>query len=209
MHLTWRTELPQLLLVAAMFALAAAFWPSTSNQIPIHWNLSGQPDRYGGKFEGLLLMPLTALGLYLLLLLLPKVDPKRANYEVFRGTYLVVRLAVLVFLALIYGFILLWIRGIQLKASMVFPVLGGALFIAAGLLIGRIRPNWFVGIRTPWTLSSELSWRKTHQLGRWMLALVGVVFIGSGLVGTAMAFVAAMIFLFAVSLLLTVYSYWV
>lgn len=207
MRTTWKTELPQLTLILAMLVLAAASWSSAPGKIPVHWDLSGQPDRYGGKFEGLLLLPLVALGVYLLLLLLPRVDPRRANYALFKGAYLAIRVTILVFLALIYGFVLLWIGGIQLAVSAVMPILVGLLLIVTGILMNKIQPNWFVGIRTPWTLSSELSWRKTHRLGGWVFTLMGLVFVASGLVGSTAAFMVALIFLIGGVLFLAIYSY--
>ncbi len=207
MHTTWKTELPQLTLIAAMFVLAAASWSSAPDQIPVHWGLSGEPDRYGGKFEGLLLLPLVALGIYLLLLLLPRIDPRRANYARFRGAYLAMRAAILVFLALIYGFVLLWIEGTQLEVSAFVPTLVGGLFFVMAFFMGRIQPNWFVGIRTPWTLSSELSWRKTHRLSGWVFGLTGLIFVASGLSGWTAAFMVALAFLVAGVLWLVVYSY--
>ena len=206
MRVTWKTELPQLMLIAAMFVLGAVSWPSAPDKVPVHWGFSGQPDRYAGKFEGLLLLPATMLFVYLLMLLLPYVDPRRANYARFRGAYLVMRASVLVFLALIYGFVLLWIGGIRVEPSVILALVGG-LLVVLGIPMHKIRPNWFVGIRTPWTLSSELSWRKTHQLGGWVLALMGLAFVVSGLVGSPVAFGVAMIFLVAGILFLFVYSY--
>ena len=111
----------------------------------------------------MLLLPLNALGLYLLLLLLPRRDPRRANYARFRGTYLELRVAILMFLVLIYGFVLLWTRGILLDVLLI-SILAGGLLVVMGVVMGTVQPNWFVGIRTPWTLSSDLSWRKTHRL---------------------------------------------
>ena len=115
------------------------------------------------EIEGLLLLPLNALGLYLLLLLLPRRDPRRANYARFRGAMLVLRVAILMFLVLIYGFVLLGTRGIVLDVLLI-PILAGGLLVVMGVVMGTVQPNWFVGIRTSWTLSSDLSWRKTHRL---------------------------------------------
>jgi immunity protein, SdpI family len=155
----------------------------------------------------LLLLPLIALGIYLLLLLLPRIDPRRANYARFQGAYLAIRAATLVFLALLYGFVLLWIKEIQLEVSAVVPTLVGMLFIMIGFFMGRIQPNWFVGIRTPWTLSSGLSWRKTHRLGGWVFALMGLIFVASGLADSTTAFMVALTIFIGGVLLLVVYSY--
>ncbi len=80
MRTNLRAELPHLAVIAAMFLLVAATWSSAPDRIPVHWDLAGQVDRYGGKFEGLLLMPLLTLGIYLLFLVAPRFDPGRANY---------------------------------------------------------------------------------------------------------------------------------
>jgi uncharacterized membrane protein len=213
MRLTWKTELPQLTLVAAMFVLAAVFWRSAPEQIPVHWDISGQVDRYSRRFEGLLLLPVLALGLYLLMLFLPRIDPRRSNYARFRNAYLTVRVVILVFIALIYGFILLWLGGIQLDPSVVVPAGVGVLLIVLGIPMSKIQPNWFVGIRTPWTLTSELLWRKTHRLGRWLFIFAGGLFLISSLAGGLGASIAipwvGWIFLFAVVLFLVGYSYFI
>lgn len=99
-----------------MFVLGLV-WPSAPDQIPVHWGLAGQPDRYGGKFEGLLLLPLLTLGVYLVMLLVPRIDPRSANYAQFQGAYSIFRLSSVAVLALVYGFILLWIRGVELNAT--------------------------------------------------------------------------------------------
>lgn len=157
MRASLRTELPHLAVIAAMFVLAAATWSAAPVRIPVHWDLAGRVDRYGGKFEGLLLMPLLTLGIYLLFLVAPRFDPGRANYARFWRPYWIMRLAAVVVLALVYGFILLWTWGVQLDVWTVIPVLIGGMFIVLGSVMGKIRPNWFVGIRTPRALSSELS----------------------------------------------------
>ena len=80
MKLSWRTELPQLIMIAAMFAVAAWSWPHVPDRIPTHWNFAGEVDGYGGKFVGLLLLPLIASWLYLMMLFMPLIDPGQRNY---------------------------------------------------------------------------------------------------------------------------------
>ncbi len=87
MKINWRTEAVSLLLLLAMFVAAGVVWPSAPDRIPIHWGTSGEPDGYAGKAVGLLLEPLMALGIYVLLLVLPRVDPRGENYARFQGVW--------------------------------------------------------------------------------------------------------------------------
>ena len=185
MRTNLRIEAVQWAIIGAMFVLAAVVWPSAPEQIPVHWGLSGEPDRYGGKVEGLLLLPLITLGVYLFMLFLPRVDPRRANYALFEGAYRMLRLSMVVLLALVYGFILLCVRGVELDVAVVVPVLVGGFFLVIGNLLGKIRPNWFVGVKTPWTLSSRRSWVKTHRMSGWTFVLLGLAFVVMGLAGGA------------------------
>jgi uncharacterized membrane protein len=177
MKLDLRTELPQWLIIVGMFVAAIVVWPTVSSRIPVHWNASGQVDGYGGKMEGLLLLPAIAIGIYLLLLFIPRIDSGRANYAQFSGPYLIVRYAVLVMIAAIYGISLLAIKGVGFNMTRVILSVIGLLFIVLGNVMGKVRPNWFVGVRTPWTLSSKRSWVRTHRLAGWLFTLAGLIFL--------------------------------
>ena len=207
MKITWRTEWPHWVLLAAMFALAAASWGSAPGQVPVHWNLAGQVDRYGGRFEGVFLLPLVAAAIYLLMLWLPRLDPGRANYETFAGAYATLRLAVLAVLAGTYGVVQLWAHGRAASVAIWAPLLVGALLVVVGSLLGKLRPNWFVGIRTPWTLSSKVSWTRTHRLGGWLFIGLGVLTMTMAILGTTWAFRTMFAALVAVAIGLVVYSY--
>jgi uncharacterized membrane protein len=187
MKLSWRTEWPHWLLLAVMFALAASTWGSAPDRIPVHWNIAGHVDRWGGRFEGLLAIPLLALGIYVLMIVLPRFDPGRANYDAFAGAYSTLRLGILVVMAALYAFILLWVRGVHVSIEVWVPLIVGGLFIVIGNLLGKVRPNWFVGIRTPWTLSSKLAWTHTHRAGGWLFVVMGVLMIACAVVRTAWA----------------------
>jgi uncharacterized membrane protein len=182
MRTSWRTEWPHWLLLAGMFALAAWSWPHAPDRIPTHWNLHGHVDGYGGRVTGLLALPLTALGIYLLFLWLPRIDPKRAGYADFAGPYSLIRLAVLAVMAALYALTLSWIHGRPAAIHVWVPAIVGALFVAIGSVLARVRPNWFVGVRTPWTLSSRVSWERTNRAGGRLFML-----LGAGLVAFAAA----------------------
>lgn len=204
---SWRTELPLLLLIAAMFVLAAVTWSTAPARIPVHWGLHGSVDRYGGRPEGLLLPPIMAAVVYVLLLLVPLIDPGRANYARFAGAYYAIRASILVLFALLYGVMHLVIRGYAVDVPRAVGLLVGGIFFVLGNLLGKIRPNWFVGVRTPWTLSSKLSWTHTHRAAGWVFIVGGIAVMAAGVFQTAVAVAVAVAVMGGGLIGTVVYSY--
>jgi len=155
-------------LLAILLALLL-FAPQQS--MPIHWNLDGQPDRSADKWVVMAL----AGGLYLALVSLPRLDPGRANYAQFSGAHSIIRLAVLTLVVVLTGSSIFGLRGADVTHLAI-----GAMLIVIGGVLGKIRPNWFVGIRTPWTLTSKRSWLKTHRLGGWLFMAWGFLELLTG-----------------------------
>lgn len=209
MNTNWRIELPLLLLIAAMFAAAIIIWPAAPAGIPVHWNVQGEVDRYGGKVEGLLGLPALALAIYLLMRYLPRIDPGRANYARFGGAYTAIRAGIVVLMAVIYAVILSSALHHPVDVARVIPVGVGALFVLVGTVLGKIRPNWFVGIRTPWTMSSKMSWVRTHRLGGWLFVALGLLFAATGVASFGSFGYVVIGAVFAVVAILFVYSYFV
>jgi len=207
MKRTWRGELVQLLPIVAMFVVAALCWSHASDRIPVHWNWRGEVDRYGGKFEGLLLLPIISLGLYLLLLVLPLFDPGKANYRTFAGAYNLIRLTITLFLSAIYAVGVLVSLGYHVDMNTVIGLAMGLLFIVLGNVMGKIRPNWFVGVRTPWTLSSKLSWTKTHRLAGWLFIVMGLLAVAWAISQSAWMLGLMIAVDFACGITMVVYSY--
>lgn len=171
----WRVEGPQLCVLALMFLAAALAWPSAPDQIPVHWNVLGQVDRYGGKAEGLLPLPIVATGLYVLLRLLPKMDPEGADSAAFGVAFDAVRVSLLVMLAIIYGFVHLWLRGERFDATAIARLMVAGLFIVLG--------NWLIGMRTPGTLSRKNARTRTIRFAGWFMVLLGAVILGASAFG--------------------------
>jgi len=207
MKSNYRLELPQILLIAGMFIVAALTWSMVPDKIPVHWNLAGEVDRYGGKFEALLGIPLITLALYLLLLFLPRIDPGHANYQMFATCYAVIRCGILAFMSIVYGVIQLSANGHPVSINTVIPFAVGILFVVLGNVMGKIRPNWFVGIRTPWTLSSKVSWNKTHRASGWLFILMGLTIVAAGLIRAMWAYIGMLIVVVAAMVWMVVYSY--
>ena len=180
------------LLLAAMWAFALAVYPRLPARIPIHWNLHGEVDRWGGR-GGAFLLPAIATALAgLMVFVLPRIDPRRANWEKFSDELRIVVNVILLFMA--------WIEAVTLGAALGWEVdtgravLGGAgvLLVVIGNYLPRIRSNFFFGIRTPWTLTSERVWRETHRVGGRAFVAAGVVMVLASLAPAPFADVAAM-----------------
>lgn len=177
-----KTNFIILFIIAISFAAAFYFYPQMPEQMASHWNTQGQVDDYLPKFWGLFLMPLISLGLFLLFLLIPKIDPLKKNIAKFRQYFDWFIALIIIFLFYIYALSLVWNLGYRFQmGKMMIPALS-LLFFYIGILLKKAERNWFIGIRTPWTLSSDLVWQKTHELGSKLfkisavIALLGIFF---------------------------------
>jgi uncharacterized membrane protein len=183
MKIDLRLEIPAWVLLAGMLVLTAVSWKTAPDLIPVHWNISGVVDGYLPKAQGLILWPALSIALYLGMLFAPRIDPKRRNYAFFTGAYGVIRLSLLAFIAALYCVTHLVMRGIRISMLTFMPVAIGILFMVMGNFLGKIRPNWLVGIRTPWTLSDPEVWTRTHRVGGWL-------FVGTGFITLICAFIS-------------------
>jgi len=168
-------------LVIAALALIVSIWayPQLPPTIATHWNVRGTADGFSGRATAVLIMPLVILGLTGLFNVLPKLDPRRANYAKFIDTYWLIANAVILFILIGHGMIVATGLGYPVKIDRFMPIGVGLLFIVLGNFLTRVEPNWFIGIRTPWTLSSDTVWRKTHRTGGWLMVVGGFVLAAS------------------------------
>lgn len=149
-------------------------YPRMEERVAIHWGLSGEADGYGSKFLGLFLAPIVSALILPLFLVLPRIDPSR-GIQRFRGGYDWFVLGFVAFMAYVHGVTLAWNLGLRLDMMRMLAPALGAMFYGIGALMGRSRLNWFVGIRTPWTLSNERVWDATHELGGRLFKACGVL----------------------------------
>ena len=184
---SWRADGLCLLILLGMAVAGALAWPHLPERVPMHWGLTGGPDRYGSRLEAVLLVPGVTLGVYLLMLLAPRIDPRSANYPRFAGVYAFLRFLFVAFMGAMQGALLANGLGLEVPVNRVALVGLGALLVLLGNSLGKVQPNWFVGIRTPWTLTSTLSWRRTHRLGGWLFVMGGLLWLGAGLWGAPLA----------------------
>jgi uncharacterized membrane protein len=193
-------------LVLASFAVGVYVYPQVLDRMPSHWDASGQVNGYMPKLLDLFLMPFGSLVLLGLFLLIPRVDPLRKNIASFRGYYDG-------FVALL-AFYLLFIQCLMVASALGYSFnivqllvpAAGALFIYLGVLLGKAKMNWFIGIRTPWTLSDERVWTETHRIGGKAVILTGLVTL-LGVVFPEYALVLMFLPLILVTIYLTYYSY--
>ncbi len=200
-----RTQLLSLGLVVAAFALAAALYGRLPDPIPTHWNARGQVDGYTPKPWGPFVVPLTMAGTYLLLLLIPRISPRGYRLEGFRRAFEVVQVAILAFLLLVTALVLLAGAGVGVAIDRALTAGIGLLLVVLGNFMGKFTRNFFVGIRTPWTLASEEVWLRTHRLGGKVFVLAGAILFVAGLAGGGPATLLAVTL--AASLIPVVYSY--
>jgi uncharacterized membrane protein len=173
--------------VGALLMLSAWAWfqlPADA-QVPIHWGADGQANGYASKTVGLLLLPLVTLGVAALFWIIPVIEPRRANILKSGKAYAAIWVAVVLMLAALDVVAVAAAMGAELDMTLIVFVATGALFIVIGNYLPKVRPNYMVGIRTPWTLASDLSWDRTHRVGGRLFVLEGLVFILIGLVRPA------------------------
>jgi len=168
------------LAAGALSAYAWAVLPADA-QLPIHWNLAGEPDRFANKAWALLLGPGIILGIGALFAVLPVLEPRRENFERSGSFFRVIWALMVLFLLVLHGAVVFTGLGYPVSIPMVLGVSLSVLFLVMGNMLSKTRSNFFMGIRTPWTLSSEEVWIKTHRLG-------GRLFMLTGLVGLVTAF---------------------
>ncbi|PWH12458.1 MAG: hypothetical protein DDG60_13125 [Anaerolineae bacterium] len=182
--MTTKTSLTLAFLLIAL-ALAAGLLLSSQlpDPMPSHWNAAGEIDGYTSKALGIWLLPLMTAGLTLLLALIPLLDPLRANIDKFRPLYNLFIIGFVIYMLYVYALTLASALGWQFNMSvMLLPVMG-LLFIGISFLLKNAKRNFFIGIRTPWTLSSDSVWEKTHALGAKTFLAGGLAILLSAFLG--------------------------
>jgi uncharacterized membrane protein len=158
-----------------MFFTSIYVYTSLPENVASHWNAHGQVDGYMPKFWGTFFLPLISVGLLGLLLGLPIIDPLRANFTQFQKYYDWFIVIIMGFFAYLQGLILIWNLGYSFPFTQLFILPIVILFLYIGVLLEHSEQNWFVGIRTPWTLSNEQVWKRTSHFGGQLFKLAGIV----------------------------------
>jgi uncharacterized membrane protein len=205
---TRTTTIIVLILIIAAALAGLLLWNKLPDQMASHWDVNDQVNGYMSKTWGVFMVPLITLGMFLLFLVIPSIDPLKANIAKFRGIFNLFIVFIVAFMLYIYGLSLAWNLGytnFKMSTSML-PAMG-LLFIFLGFLMRNAKRNFFIGIRTPWTLSSDTVWDKTHQLGSILFMISGVLALIGGIFGGMTAFWFLFVPLIGSTIFLLIYSY--
>ncbi|MBK9209054.1 MAG: SdpI family protein [Anaerolineales bacterium] len=205
---TKTTTIIALILISLALLAGAVLWNQLPDQMASHWNVNDEVDGTMPKFWGVFLMPLITLGMLALFIVLPGVDPLKANIAQFRESFNLFIVLIVAFMLYVHGLTLAWSLGFSnFKMSTAMLPFMGVLFIAIGFMLRKAKRNFFIGIRTPWTLSSDSVWDKTHQIGSILFMASGALAILGGFFGGMTAFWLMFVPLIGSSLFLVIYSY--
>jgi uncharacterized membrane protein len=207
MKLTLKKELPLIGVVLAPFVYLAIIWNTLPEKVPTHWNYKGEVDQWGDKYSLIALLFLLPVLTYVLMLVIPKIDSKK-KIEQMGGKYYQLKFILVLFMSTL-AFIILHISVNQSTSSpnLIFiPI--GILFIALGNYFKVIQPNYFIGIRTPWTLESKEVWKLTHTLAGKLWIAGGLIIVLSSLTIAKSIFIYVFIVAIAIlTLVPVIYSY--
>jgi uncharacterized membrane protein len=195
-----------LFLILFAFAVAVYFYPKLPATMPSHWNAQGGVDSTTSKIWVLFLLPSAMCALWGIFVLIPRIDPLKANIAEFRPYYDGFVVLMLFFMIFVQLQLILWSQGTKIAPVKLMPFGIGLLFYYSGILCAHAKRNWFIGVRTPWTLSSDNVWSKTNKLGGIMFKLSGIIaFFGVWFPGATLYLIAVPALITAV--VVVVYSY--
>ncbi len=193
--------------IIGALAYGAYLYPALPDQLASHWGAAGDVNGTMPKFWGVLFAPLMALGLYLLFaLVIPRIDPLRQNIAAFRPWYNWFVVILTAFMAYVQVLTLVWNSGTHFNMAAALMPSVGVLIFCIGILLRHSKRNWFIGIRTPWTLSSDRVWDETHRLGATLFQISGVLIVLSIFV-PQYTFAVTFASLIGTALVTVVYSY--
>ncbi len=196
-----------IILLLASLALAVYVYPLLPENVASHWNAMGEVNGYMSRIWGVLLLPLILVGLSSLFFVLPKIDPLRENVRSFRREYNLVIVSLLLFLFFVNALTLVWNMGLHFNMGRYIVGATGLLFLEIGYLLPRTKRNWFFGIRTPWTLSSDSVWEKTHTLGGKLFSTTGILTLLSSVLFPGYMFFVLLSLVIVAVLVTLAYSY--
>ena len=174
---TLKSEIIPVIFILTSAMASFYFYAHFPERVPMHWDFAGQVNGWGSKIQGAFAIPGMLVVMYFLFLFLPMLDPKKERYKQFVKTYNIFRNLILSVLVVIYFIASLNALGYNIPVQYFVPLIIGVLFMVMGNYMGKLKRNWFIGIRTPWTISSEEVWNKTNRFGGYLFMLSGLIMI--------------------------------
>ncbi|WP_409404963.1 SdpI family protein [Priestia megaterium] len=162
------------LLTLVAWIIALPHLPAT---MPIHWGANGEADGFATKINAMILTVGIMVLIYFIIAFVPRIDPRKENYKYFSKTYNILLNAVLLLFFFVNMSTILQGLGYNVPMSYIAPIMAGLVFIIIGNYLQRVRSNYFMGIRTPWTLSNENVWKKTHRLSGKLFFIGGLLIL--------------------------------
>ena len=205
---TRTTTIVVLIMLMAATLAGLLLWNRLPDSMASHWNIHDQADGYMPKFWGVFMLPLITLGMILLFLVVPSIDPLKANIAQFREAFNLFIVLMAGFMIYLYGLTLAWNLGyneFRMSGAMLPAI--GLLLIFIGFMLRKAKRNFFIGIRTPWTLSSDHVWNETHRIGAVLFMISGALAFVGGFFGGATAFWMMFAPIIGSTLFLLVYSF--
>ena len=202
---TWRANGLCLLFIGLAIAVAAYLYPDLPDQIPTHWNIEGEVDDYTAKPWGVAIMPLAAIFVFVVMRLIPVISPKGFRTDSFMDVVNVFTVVIVGFMSGVAILVLLEANGRDVRINEMIFAGVGLMFIVLGNYMGKVRKNFFIGIRTPWTLASDEVWSRTHRLGGKVFVLIGIFMMLNSFVRFPVQWLIASIVV--VALVPVIYSY--
>lgn len=175
-----KTRVVTIVILILFFIVAVGAYQYLPPEVAMHWNKDGYADSASKlpKLVGILVIPTIAVVLFLLFILLMKIDPLKRNIKEFSGYYDQFVLVFTIFLFYVYSLMIIWNMKIRFNMNyMLIPALG-IFFLYIGFIFKKLKRNWFIGIRTPWTISDDTVWKKTHEKGSILFVINGIIIIG-------------------------------
>ncbi len=174
-----KKELPLIAVVLLPFIYLSYIWNQLPDKLPMHWNIKGEIDRYGDKIE-IMIPLLIPLFVYLIFLIIPKIDPKNKLNKM-GNKFQNLKVLITILMSVLSLFAIYTIKNQSLTNPNYIILIVGVLYIIMGNYFKTIKANYFIGLRTPWTLENETVWKKTHKLGGILWFIGGIIVVMSSL----------------------------
>jgi uncharacterized membrane protein len=202
---TTRSLFLSVLFLLILFGAYLWLSPHMPTLIPTHWNAQGQVNGYMTPLKAVTVPMIVIAGLALLAIVLPVISPRGYGINTFGSVFVIVMLAVQAFVLFVALTMLLNAAGYPMHMPIVVMIGLGLLWMLIGNYMGKIRKNFFAGIRTPWTLTNDEVWERTHRMAGWLFMLAGLATIIAAVAGASLMW--AIYLLVAAALIPAIYSY--